>query len=49
MPAEWTKRSLLKHVASLYDPLGLVAPYALQGKILLQELWKAGVTWDEEL
>ena len=40
--AHWTKRTLLKLVPSLFDPLGLVAPYILQGKALLQHSWKSG-------
>eukprot|EP00117_Sycon_ciliatum_P021255 scpid12026/ scgid6192/ len=45
----WTKRTLLKAVASIYDPLGFVSPYSLQGKILMQELWKLASGWDQPL
>ena len=33
-----TKRDLLSHIASIYDPLGFVGPYILVGRILFQEL-----------
>jgi hypothetical protein len=41
-----TKRSILKHVASVFDPMGLFAPVTLKGKLLLQELWANGFDWD---
>ena len=34
-----TKRSVLKQLASVYDPLGLFSPVLLRGKVLLQSLW----------
>ena len=40
--ARWTKRTLLKLVASLFDSLGLVAPYVLRGKVLLQGYGRVG-------
>ena len=41
----WTKRIL----AFLFDPLGIISPYVVRGKMVIQELWKKGVTWDEIL
>ena len=35
-----TKRNVLKEIASVYDPLGLLCPVILRGKVLLQNLWK---------
>ena len=37
----YTKRALLSTFASVYDPLGLVAPIMLVAKILFQEACKA--------
>ncbi|XP_028316746.1 uncharacterized protein LOC114471941 [Gouania willdenowi] len=44
-----TRRGVLSTVASVYDPLGFVAPFVLIGKQILQELCKEKVSWDEEL
>ncbi|KAK0150857.1 hypothetical protein N1851_008021 [Merluccius polli] len=38
-----TRRGILSAVASLYDPLGFVAPFTLIGKCILQELCHRGV------
>ena len=44
-----TKRSVLKKIATVFDPLGLVSPFVIQAKIMLQELWNRGYEWDEEV
>lgn len=43
-----TKRKLLQKLASLFDPLGLITPYVMMGKLLLQETWMIGIGWDIE-
>ncbi|XP_062248605.1 uncharacterized protein LOC133957162 [Platichthys flesus] len=44
-----TRRGVLSTVASIYDPLGFVAPFILVGKQILQALCKDKVGWDEDL
>lgn len=44
-----TKRTVLKQIASAFDPLGLYSPVILQGKIFLKTLWNQNVSWDEPL
>ena len=43
---EVTKRAILKIVASIFDPLGLVSPFVLTAKIFLQELWSMKLDYD---
>ncbi|CAG9138054.1 unnamed protein product [Plutella xylostella] len=42
-----TKRQMLKVIMSVFDPLGFLGPLLIRGKILLQQLWRSGVKWDE--
>jgi hypothetical protein len=44
-----TKRVVLQKIARIYDPLGLMAPYTMQCKMLLQEIWLEGLDWDDEV
>ena len=44
-----TRRGILSMVASLYDPLGFVAPFLLIGKGVLQEMCRQGTGWDDPL
>ncbi len=43
----FTRRGVLSIVSSIFDPLGLVGPYVLEGKRLLQEICASGVKWDD--
>ena len=45
----YTKRNFLRKIATLFDPIGLLAPYTVRAKLLLQEMWTAGLEWDKEL
>lgn len=42
-----TKRSILSILSQIYDPLGLIGPAIIKGKILIQELWKQKLNWDQ--
>ncbi|XP_012214798.1 uncharacterized protein [Linepithema humile] len=42
-----TKRSILSQIAKIYDPLGLIGPVVITAKIIMQELWKLNIGWDE--
>ena len=44
-----TRRGVLSTVASIYDPLGFVAPFILRGKLLLQQMCRDKLGWDEPL
>ena len=44
-----TKRQCLSDLSSLYDPLGLFSPITFKGKILMRDIWKLKVGWDEKL
>ena len=44
-----TRRGLLSTVASVFDPLGLIAPITLTGRMLLQEVCKTTSDWDAPL
>lgn len=44
-----TKRNVLAQIASLYDPLGLLAPIIMRAKVFMQQLWLGKFGWDEEL
>uniref|UniRef100_A0A914PK88 Uncharacterized protein n=1 Tax=Panagrolaimus davidi TaxID=227884 RepID=A0A914PK88_9BILA len=42
----WTKRSVLKFIASTFDPLGFLSPFTMKGKLFIQKLFKLGIPWD---
>ena len=45
----YTKRNFLKKISTLFDPLGLLAPFTIRSKLLMQETWRAGIDWDEKV
>ena len=47
VPTPTTLRQLFSLVSSVFDPIGLLAPFVVQFKILLQSLWKRGQKWDQ--
>ena len=48
-PIQLSKRQILSNIARIYDPIGLASAFLIKAKIGLQELWKCGIEWDDEL
>ncbi|XP_046615426.1 uncharacterized protein LOC124302902 [Neodiprion virginianus] len=44
-----TKRNVLSTISQIYDSLGLIGPAYISAKIILQQLWKLKIGWDESL
>ena len=44
-----TRRGILSVVSSVYDPLGMAAPFILPAKLLLQDLCRKSLGWDDEI
>ncbi|KAL8583120.1 hypothetical protein ACOMHN_008558 [Nucella lapillus] len=44
-----TKRGILSTVASIFDPLGLISPITLKGRMILQEACRSDLGWDQTL
>ena len=44
-----TKRNFLKKIATVFDPLGFIAPFTVRGKMLMQDIWSSGSEWDDLL
>ena len=45
-----TQRFVLSLVSALYDPIGLVVPYTVKARLLLQDIWRlGGQQWDGNL
>ncbi|XP_073960001.1 uncharacterized protein [Choristoneura fumiferana] len=49
LPKKFTKREVLAHVMRIYDPLGILAPIVVRGRIMFQNAWRKGLDWDEKL
>ena len=44
-----SKRHVLKESAMVFDPLGMLAPVMITARILIQDIWRLKITWDEDL
>ena len=44
-----TKRGVLSKLAKIYDPLGLVSPLTLEGKLVYRAVCDAKTPWDAKL
>ena len=36
-------------VSSIFDPMGLISPITVKAKLLIQEIWRRSLGWDEKL
>ena len=36
-------------VSSIFDPMELISPIIVKAKLLIQEIWRRSLGWDEEL
>lgn len=43
------KRTILSSIAKFYDPLGWVTPATVTIKLIMQDLWRSKLNWDENL
>ncbi|XP_041470151.1 uncharacterized protein LOC121419759 [Lytechinus variegatus] len=48
-PKPLSRRGILSIVSSIYDPLGYASPFVLRGKMILQELTRKKLSWDEPI
>ncbi|XP_014679127.1 PREDICTED: uncharacterized protein LOC106818975, partial [Priapulus caudatus] len=44
-----TKRGLVSIMCSVFDPCGYITPFIFRAKCLVQDLWRAGLDWDQPL
>ena len=44
-----TKRSILSSLATIYDPLGIVSPVAVNAKVMFQEMCQKNLGWDDPI
>ncbi|UYV64975.1 K02A2.6-like [Cordylochernes scorpioides] len=44
-----TKRGILSQVAKIFDPLGWISLFTTTIKLILHELWKTGLEWDDPI
>ncbi|XP_068680362.1 uncharacterized protein [Montipora foliosa] len=44
-----TRRGILSITSSIYDPLGFAAPFILPAKVILQDLCRQRLDWDDEI
>ena len=44
-----TRRAILSTVSSVFDPLGLLSPFLLTGRMILQRICRDGCSWDDPI
>ncbi|KAF6203719.1 hypothetical protein GE061_002052 [Apolygus lucorum] len=48
-PTILSKRGILSTAARVFDPLGFISPSVFLMKSFIQELWKLGLGWDDDI
>ena len=48
-PEANTKRKILSQTSKVFDPLNLVLPVTIRGRLLMRKIWKLDVGWDDKL
>ncbi|GBM75520.1 hypothetical protein AVEN_180634-1 [Araneus ventricosus] len=44
-----SKLCLLQAIHRIFDPVGFLGPFVLKIKLLIQEIWKLSLDWDDDL
>ncbi|XP_055590040.1 uncharacterized protein LOC129752222 [Uranotaenia lowii] len=44
-----TKRIALRCIMSMFDPKQFLAPILIHGRIIMQDVWRSGIEWDDKL
>ncbi|XP_055615048.1 uncharacterized protein LOC129761356 [Toxorhynchites rutilus septentrionalis] len=44
-----SKRVVMSCVMSFFDPLGLLSIFTFYGKLLIQDLWRSGCDWEQQI
>ncbi|XP_049548037.1 uncharacterized protein LOC125959266 [Anopheles darlingi] len=42
-----TKRGLVARISKLYDPVGILQPVIITAKMIMQDLWREDLAWDD--
>jgi hypothetical protein len=40
-------RKILKHTASIFDPIGLISPFIVLARLIVQDCFTAKLGWDD--
>lgn len=46
---QFTKRNVLSDIAKLFDPAGWLSPKLIVAKMIMQQIWKDNIGWDEAI
>ncbi|XP_055632506.1 uncharacterized protein LOC129772981 [Toxorhynchites rutilus septentrionalis] len=44
-----TKREVLRLLMMIFDPIGLISHFLMYLKVLLQDIWRSSIGWDDEI